>query len=451
MKKASPIRRLDPFKDQDGILRVGGRIRHADLPFQEKHPLILPKRGHVTDLVIRHHHVKSHHQGRGITHASIRSSGVWIISGNSAVGHHISKCVKCRRYRGAPQAQKMADLPADRLEENPPFTYSAVDYFGPFYIKEGRRELKRYGVLFTCMSSRAVHLETAASLTTDSFLSAYRRFIGRRGPVRQLRSDQGTNFVGASNELKVALSEMNQDTLKKEMARTSCDWIVFKMNVPYASHMGGAWERQIRTVRSVLSALLYDHGRQLDDESLRTLMIEAECIVNSRPLTTDETTCKETPDVLTPNHLLTQKSQVVLPPPGAFQRADLYLRKRWRRVQHLANEFWQRWRKSFLQSLQSRQKWTTRHRNLQVDDVVIMKDDSSPRNMWKLARVDQTHPDDDGLVRKVRIAVADHSLDNKGRRTRAVVFLERPIQKLILLLPADSDEDRGIPIEEPHK
>ena len=186
--------------------------------------------------------------------------------------------------------------------------------------------------------------------------------------MRQLRSDQGTNFVGASNKLKVALSEINQDTVKREMAKNSCDWIVFKMNVSSASHMGGAWERQIRTVRSVLSALLYDHGRQLDDESLQTLMVEAESIVNSRPLTTDETTCKETPDPLTPNHLLTQKSHVVLPPPGVFQWADLYSRKRWRRVQHLADEFWQRWPKSYLQSLQSRQKWTTCHRNLQVDD-----------------------------------------------------------------------------------
>ena len=329
--------------DQDGVLRVGGRIKHADLSFHEKHPLILPKKGHITELVIRHHHAKNHHQGRGITHSRIRSSGVWIINGSSAVGHYISKCVRCRRHRGTPLNQKMADLPADHLEESPPFTYSAVDYFGPFYIKEGRRELKRYGVLFTCMSSHAVHLETAASLTTDSFLNAYRRFIGRRGPVRQLRSDQGTNFVGASNELKAALSEMNQDVVKREMAKNHCDWIVFKMNVPSASHMGGVWERQIQTVRSVLSALLYDHGRQLDDESLQTLMVEAESIVNSRPLTTYETTCKETPDLLTPNHLLTQKSQVVLPPPGVFQRADLYSRKRWRWVQHLANEFWQRW------------------------------------------------------------------------------------------------------------
>ena len=337
MNKISPIRRLDPFIDENGILRIGGRIRHADLPFYEKHPLILPKKGHITELVIRHHHAKNHHQGSCIKHARIRSSGIWVINGNSAVGHYVSKCVKCRRQRGTPLNQKMADLPTDRLEESPPFTYSAVDYFGPFYIKERRQELKRYGVLFTSMSSRAIHLETAVSLTMDSFLNAYRCFFGRRGPVRQLRLDQGTNFVGASNELKVALSEINQDMVKREMAKNSCHWIVFEMNEPSASHMGGVWERQIRTVRSVLSALLYDHGRQLDNESLQILMVEAESIVNSQPLTTDETTCKETPDPFPPNHPLTQKSHVVLPPPGVFQRADLYSRKRWHRVQHLAS------------------------------------------------------------------------------------------------------------------
>lgn len=102
MKKISPIRRLDPFIDENGILRVGGRIRYADLPFHEKHPLILPKKGHITELVIRHHHAKNHHQGRGITHARIRLSGIWIINGNSAVRHYISKCVNCRRQRGTP-------------------------------------------------------------------------------------------------------------------------------------------------------------------------------------------------------------------------------------------------------------------------------------------------------------------------------------------------------------
>ena len=338
--KTSSIRRLDPFVDPDGILRVGGRIQYADVPYYEKHPLILPKKGHVTELVIRHHHERCQHQGRGVTHARIRSSGMWIVNGGSSVSRHIANCVTCRRCRGPPLTQKMANLPEDRVQASPPFTYCAVDYFGPFYIKEGRRELKGYGVLFTCMASRAIHLETATSLTTDSFLNAYRRFIGRRGPVRQVRSDQGTNFVGAKGELQAALAEMNQDTVKREMAKNSCHWIQFKMNVPSASHMGGAWERQIRTVRNVLTPLLDKNGTQLDDESLRTLMVEAEAIVNCRPLTTDDDASHEIPHALTPNQLLTQKSQVVLPPPGIFQRADMYLKRRWRRVQHLANEFW---------------------------------------------------------------------------------------------------------------
>lgn len=127
----------------------------------------------------------------------IRSSGFWIIEGSSPVRKHISMCTVCKKVRGCAQEQKMSDLPKDRLEPNAPFTYSAVDFFGPFYVKEGRKELKRYGVLFTCMSSRAIHLETANYLSTDSFINAYRRFIGRRGPVIQLRSAQGTNFIGA--------------------------------------------------------------------------------------------------------------------------------------------------------------------------------------------------------------------------------------------------------------
>ena len=135
----------------------------------------------------------------------------------------------CRKLRGSVQEQHMAVLPPDRLEPAPPFTSCAVDYFGPFIIKEGRKELKRYGVLFTCMASRAVHIEVAASLETDSFINALRRLLSRRGPIRQLRSDQGTNFVGAKRELKEALKELNGDAIRKELLRNSCDWFEFKM------------------------------------------------------------------------------------------------------------------------------------------------------------------------------------------------------------------------------
>ena len=126
----------------------------------------------------------------------IRSAGFWIIGGKSTVSNHISRCVCCRKLRGSVQEQRVANLPEDRVQPAPPFSYCAVDYFGPWYVKEGRRQLKRYGVLFTCMASRAVHLEVANSLSADSLINAYRRFDGRRGTVRHLRSDQGTYFEG---------------------------------------------------------------------------------------------------------------------------------------------------------------------------------------------------------------------------------------------------------------
>lgn len=133
----------------------------------------------------------------------------------------------------------MADLPEDRLEEAPPFTYCGVDYFGPWYIKEGRKQMKRYGVLFTCLASRAIHLETANALTTDTFINALRRFLSCRGPTRQIHSDRGSNFVGAKSELEGALSEMDQARIHNFLLERNCDWFEFKMNPPSASHMGG--------------------------------------------------------------------------------------------------------------------------------------------------------------------------------------------------------------------
>ena len=182
--------------------------------------------------------------------------------------------------------------------------------------------------------------------------------------------------------------------------------------------MGGVWERQIRSAGRVLTGLLQNHASQLDDESLRTLMIEVEAIVNSRPIATDDLTDPDSLDVLTPNHLLTMKSSVILSPPGNFQRADVYSRKRWRRVQQLTDEFWQRWKKGYLQSLQVRQKWIAPRRNLQEGDIVVMKDDSVPRNLWKFARVAAAHPDEDGYVRKVKLAVADQSLVSNVTRKK---------------------------------
>jgi hypothetical protein len=244
--------------------------------------------------------------------------------------------------------QKMADLPTERTSDGPPFTYTGVDFFGPFMIKQGRKQLKRYGAIFTCLSSRAIHIESAASLDTDSFILALRRFLARRGPIRQLRCDNGTNFVGAERQLREAFAEMKEDKIKEILMKQSIEWV---FNPPAASHFGGIWERQIRTVRKVLSSLSREFGDKLDEESFRTLMCEVESIVNSRPITTVSSDPNDL-DALTPSHILIMKSSIVLPPPGIFQQADVYLRRRWRRVQYLANIFWTRWKREYLLTLQ---------------------------------------------------------------------------------------------------
>ena len=179
LRNVTSLQKLDPFLDKDGVLRVGGCIRHADLNDEIKFPIILPRDGHITKLLVWHFHEASLHQGRTTTLNEIRSNGYWIIGGSSSVSRHILSCVRCRKLRSSPQSQKMSDLPEDRLHQEPPFMYCAVDYFGPWIVKDKGKELKRYGILFTCMASRAIHLEVAHSLETDSFINALRRFICR--------------------------------------------------------------------------------------------------------------------------------------------------------------------------------------------------------------------------------------------------------------------------------
>ena len=142
--------------------------------------------------------------------------------------------------------QIMADLPKDRVSESPPFTYCGVDIFGPFLVKERQSELKRYGALFTCLASRAVHIEVVATMDTDnhgSFIMALRRMIARRGNTRMIRSDNGSNFFGTENELKKAFQEMDHVKIKHFLQDKGTDWLVWIKNTPAASNIGGVWER----------------------------------------------------------------------------------------------------------------------------------------------------------------------------------------------------------------
>ena len=402
----SRLFKLDVFLDQQGILRVGGRVRHGPLEYGLKHPVVLPGEHDVTWALVEHFHRLVHHQGRGITAGEVRSHGFWITGLNRRVKQVIQTCVTCRRLRGRPCEQKMADLPQDRLTPAPPFSHVACDCFGPFITKNGRKETKRYALLITCLACRAVHIEMLFSLSSDSFISAFRRFVCLRGPVVLLRCDQGTNFTGAVDVL----------------LKMGCE-VLF--NPPDSSHRGGVVERMNGSARRVLEGILLEHGEQLNDEALMTMLCECAAIINSRPLNVlsiDDPLCLEP---LTPNHLIMMKSKVVttspLPDPGG---ADLYSVKRWRRVQYLVDMFWSRWRKEIVHMLQARPKWNDARRNIKVDDIVLIVDELSHRSNWRLARVSEVTRSSDDLVRSATLVLPNGSK------------LVRPIQKLIFLVEA---------------
>ena len=338
VKKTSSIYNLKPFMC-DGIIRVDGRLNAAELTFEQKHPILLPNKNHITNLLIRYFHVKVCHMGRTQVLSNLREK-FWILKGNSAVRSVLRDCINCRKRQAPVLDQQMANLPEDRVRPNePPFTYTGLDCFGPFYVKRGRAQVKRYGVIFTCLVVRAIHIEVAEDLSTDAFINALRRFIARRGAVKLIRCDRGTNFTSAEKELKKAMNELKNGKINEILLSKDINWL---FNPPRSSHFGAVWERQIRTIRNVFTAII---GTQsLRDDSLHTLMCEVENILNSRPLTVISSDCNDLLP-LTPNHLLTLKGEIGLV--GSFTSTDLYCRQIWRQVQHLADVFWKRWTKEY--------------------------------------------------------------------------------------------------------
>ena len=422
--KKSSLYRLDPFIDSNGLLRVGGRLRRANLEQAEKHPVFLPKNHHVTNLLVHHYRVRVHHQGRHITQGAIRQAGYRLIGGHRTIA---------RELRGPVLEQRMADLPPDRTEATPPFTNVGFDVFGPWTVhtrktRGGLANSKRWGLVFTCLYSRAVHIEVLESMDTSSFICALRRFFALRGPASLLRCDRGTNFVGAKSELEDALREMNHDKVERYVRDQGCEWL---FNPPHASHFGGAWERQIGTIRRVLDATLAELGSaQLTHELLITLMAEVTGIVNARPIAAVPSDVDE-PQPLSPSMILTMKTRPLGPPPGNFVPADLYARRRWRRIQYLADQFWIRWRREYLQAMQTRPKWEEPKRNLNAGDIVLVREQGAHRNDWPMGRITEAIESEDSHVRKAQVEMF--------REGKKKMFL-RPIKELVLLVPAPADD-----------
>ena len=408
----SPLKKLDPILNHDGVLVAGGRLAHSTLPDAMKYPIILPYDHILSTLLIRDIHARCHLGREWIL--SLTRKKYWIIKGRSLVYKVVSDCITCKRLFSKTCVQKMANLPEPRVNfDKNAFDNVSVDCFGPFHVKRGRREYKRYGCIFTCLNIRAIHIEKLDDLECDTYINSMRRFIARRGKPSKMFSDNGTNFTSAEAELRRAVKQLDIKAIEKYCTFQEIEWF---FHPPTASHMNGACERMIRTVRKVLTGMLTDKCR-LTDDILNTLFAEVEGIINHRPLT------KVSDDVaddraLTPSHLLMVRSSPQISP-GNFTQGDMY-RRRWRYTQHLADVFWRRYLNEYLPELQRRNKWQNMKRNLKVGDLVLIMHENTPRRLWPLGLVVLCQEGRDGMVRSARV---------KTQSTELV----RPISKLILL------------------
>lgn len=426
--KYSSIISLSPVLGTDGLVRVGGRLRHCQgtLTPVEINPIIIPKDHPIVTLLIRHYHETVRHQGRHLTEGALRSAGLWIVGAKKSVSSFIRNCVICRKLRRETEHQRMADLPPDRITPGPPFTSVGVDTFGPWQIvtrktRGGSAESKRWAIMFTCLTTRAVHIEVIEEMSSSSFINALRRFMSVRGPVKLFRSDRGTNFVGSLAEMKYNAVSVGDGSVSTFLHESGSTWI---LNAPHSSHMGGVWERMIGVARRILDAILLSTKvKTLTHETLTTFMAEVCAIMNARPIA-EISSDPESPLILSPSILLTGKVDYLPVVSHSLDIRDIY-RAQWKHVQVLADLFWSYWKKDYLQGLQSRRKWKNNQRNVKIGDIVLLKDKNAHRNDWPTGIVESVLLSDDGLVRKANIRVIKDG--------KPVTYL-RPINEMVLLL-----------------
>ena len=300
----------------------------------------------------------------------------------------------------------MAPLPAIRFKSPlRAFGRTAVDFAGPFVTIQGRgqRRQKRYLCLFTCLCSRAVHLEIAYGLDTDSFLNAFYRMVNRRGLPEEMLSDNGTNFKGADRELKELVSQLDADKIQKSAANRGIKW---NFNPPLAPHFGGAHETMVKAAKKATSAIL--GNADINDEELTTAFTGAEALLNSRPITYQSANPND--DVpLTPNHFLHGQVGGQFAP-ESVDTTPFSPMKRWRRVQELVRHFWQRWLREWLPGLNSRKKWYRTQRDIEVGDVVLIISPDTQRGQWPLGRILEVYKGRDGHVRTAKVQKGNTSL-----------------------------------------
>ncbi|XP_051167314.1 uncharacterized protein LOC127285375 [Leptopilina boulardi] len=300
----------------------------------------------------------------------------------------------------------MGNLPTNRVSFSRPFLHIGVDFCGPFYTKEfrlrNRTKVKTYVSVFVCFATKAVHLELVNDLSTEAFISCLKRFCSRRGIPKTIKSNNGTNFVGADNELKTLFQKIDL-TIKNEKVKDylSDKGTTWTFNPPRAPHFGGLWEAAVNSFKKHFTRIA--GTSLLSYEQLHTYVAEIEGILNSRPLTALSSDPNDF-NPLSPAHFLIGSLMTSIPQED-LRSLPLNRLSAWRTIQQMRHHFWNRWHHEYLNEMISRSKWqsSTNQENIDIGTLVVIKDDNLPPMRWSLGRIVATHPGSDGIVRVVTI------------------------------------------------
>ena len=395
----SKLNQLDPYIDEYGLIRVGGRLNSAYMQNAAKHPVVLSNDA-LSTKVIRYTHLVARHGGLTLTLSLLREN-YWVVHARGRVKYAIRTCVICKRVNPTLATQLMGDLPSERCTPSRPFTHAGVDYAGPLKYRSakgrGHSTQKAWIVIFVCLSTKAVHLDLVTDYSSKAFLATLDRFVARRGLPATIFSDNGTTFQGADRELQLAFRSILQS--EDVTMKFAVEGLVWKFIPPGAPHFGGLWEAGVKSVKGHLSRLMSDFSPTY--EELYTILCGIEACLNSRPLVPLHDDI-ESLDALTPGHFLIG-STILAAPKRLDLNETVCLTDRWKQVALLVGSFWKRWRNEYLHTLQARSKWTRPEADVAVGDLVTIRTPNVPPITWPLARVIETFPGNDGRVRVVKV------------------------------------------------
>ena len=338
-------------------------------------------------------------------------------------------CVPCQKLDKAPVPQKEGPLPRDRIELVKPFKATGIDVLGPIGVKMGNRAThKRWVLLLTCMATRAISLQPLKDMSTPTLINALVKFHNTFPGLEIIYSDNGSNFKGACREIKEAVSAWNRQQIHEELRVQGVEWVWGPPNSP---HWGGVYERLVRSAKRHLKFLLERDYLPID--TFETALTQVTSILNSRPLTYASTDVDDM-RVLSPAnflypYMITPASCTIFPStPADGDR----MRSSWRDVRRLADEFVDRWRKEYVATLLQRTKWRNTTKSPYEGQLVVITDEATPRDKWKVARIDEVLSTDKNHVRRVRLTTAE------GKS------YERHLNKIIPLeLEVGEEEEKG--------